>query len=169
VLQHTYRTFWFGLALSALDGIAMDLEMVWVATMLHDLNLEHPTPGRCFAVVGAERAERFALDRDVDPARARRIAAEITGHITLGAADDLASPGGFISAGALADVAGPRLDQLDPAWVAEILQRHPRLEFKRHLLACWKAEGKAVPHGRARWLTRWASFPMLVRLAPYDE
>lgn len=169
VLEHSFRTFLFGLALAEIDGAPVDLEMVYVAAMLHDLNLEHPTPGRCFAVVGAERAEQFALEHGAEPERARRIAAEISGHITLGAADDLASPGGFVSAGALADVAGPRLDELDAAWVAQVLERHPRLEFKRHLLTCWKAEGRAVPHGRARWLTRWATFPMLVRLAPFDE
>jgi hypothetical protein len=169
VLEHSFRTFLFGLALAEIDGAPVDLEVAYVAAMLHDLNLEHPTPGRCFAVVGAERAEQFALEHGAEPERARRIAAEISGHITLGAADDLASPGGFVSAGALADVAGPRLDELDAAWVAQVLERHPRLEFKRHLLTCWKAEGRAVPRGRARWLTRWATFPMLVRLAPFDE
>jgi hypothetical protein len=169
VREHSYRTFLFGLALATLDGVQVDPELVYVSSLLHDLNLEHPTPKRCFAVVGAERAERFALDREVDPTRARRIGSQITGHITLGASDDLTSPAGFVSAGALADVAGPRLDELDRAWVAAVLDRHPRLEFKRHLVACWKAEGRAVPHGRARWLTRWAAFPMLVRMAPFDE
>jgi hypothetical protein len=169
VREHSYRTFLFGMALAALDGAEVDVEVAYVASLLHDLNLEHPTPDRCFAVVGAERAERFALDRDVDPARARRIAAEISGHITLGAADDLASPGGFVSAGALLDVAGPRMDDLRPDYVEAVLRRHPRLGFKRHLVACWTAEGRAVPRGRARWMTRYASFPMLVRLAPFAE
>jgi hypothetical protein len=169
IREHSYRTFWFGLALAAIDGVEVDLELAYVASLLHDLNLEHPTPGRCFALVGAERAEQFCRERDVEPARAKRIAAEICGHITPGAATDLGSPGGFVSAGAFLDVAGGRMNELAPAWVDELLVRHPRLEFKRHVRAAWRAEGKAVPHGRAKWLTRWAMFPTLVRLAPFAE
>lgn len=169
VREHSYRTFLFGLSLAAIDGARIDVEMAYVASLLHDLDLEHPTPGRCFAVVGAERAERFALDRGADPGLAARIGAEIAGHITAGAMDDLASPGGFVSAGAFLDVAGARMDELDPAWVDAVLTRHPRLEWKRHMRAAWKAEGRAVPGGRARWLSVWAAFPLLVRLAPFDE
>jgi hypothetical protein len=169
IREHSYRTFWFGLALAAIDGVEVDLELAYVAALLHDLNLEHPSPGRCFALVGAQRAEDFCLARDVDAARARRIAAEICGHITPGAAADLSSEGGFVSAGAFVDVAGGRMAELAPAWVDELLVRHPRLEFKRHARAAWRAEGKAVPGGRARWLTRWAMFPILIRLAPFAE
>jgi hypothetical protein len=55
------------LAFAALDGIPVDLEMVYVASLLHDLHAELPTPERCFAVVGAERAEQFALEHGADP------------------------------------------------------------------------------------------------------
>jgi hypothetical protein len=169
VREHSYRTFLFGMSLAAIDGVAVDVELAYVSSLLHDLHLEHPTPGRCFAVVGAERAERFALDREVDPARAARIGAEIAGHITAGAMDDIGSPGGFVSAGAFVDVSGGRIDELDPRWVDAVLARHPRLEFKRVARAAWAAECRAVPHGRANWLRVWANFPMLVRLSPFDE
>jgi hypothetical protein len=169
VREHSYRTFLFGMSLAAVDGVTVDVELAYVSSLLHDLNLEHPTPGRCFAVVGAQRAEAFALQRDVDPARAARIGAEIAGHITVGAMDDIDSPGGFVSAGAFMDVSGGRLDELDPAWVDAVLARHPRLEFKRHLRAAWAAECRAVPHGRAQWLNVWATLPLLVRLSPFDE
>ncbi len=167
--EHSYRTFLFGMSLAAIDNARVDVELSYVSALLHDLQLEHPTPGRCFAVVGGERAERFALDRDVDPVRAARIGAEISGHITVGALEDLASPGGFVSAGAFMDVSGSRIDELDPAWVQTVLERHPRLEFKRHLRAAWKAESRANPNGRSRWLSVYATFPLLVRIAPFDE
>jgi hypothetical protein len=169
IREHSYRTFLFGLAFAALDGIPVDLEMVYVASLLHDLHAELPTPGRCFAVVGAERAEQFALEHGADPTRARRIAAEISGHLTLGVSDDLGDPGGFVAAGAFADVAGPRLDELDPAWVTAVLERHPRLDFKRHVLEGIRAEARTVPSGRVGWLCRWTGFPLLIRLAPFDE
>jgi hypothetical protein len=169
VLQHSYRTYIFGLALAAVDGVTVDEELGYVSSLLHDLHLEDPTPGRCFAVVGAERAERFALEHGAEPARAATVGAAIAGHITLGAGDDLRDPGGFVSAGAALDVAGVRMADTDPAWMADVLRRHPRLEFRRHLLACWQLETAAVPGGRARWMTRHAAFPLLVRAAPFDE
>lgn len=169
VLQHSYRTFLFGLALAGIDGKTVDPELVYVASLLHDLNLEHPTPGRCFAVVGAERAEAFALEHHASPERAKAIAAAIAGHITIGVAEDLGDPAGFVSAGAFVDVAGARMHELRPEWVEEVLCRHPRLNFRDHLLEAFAAESAAVPQGRISWCRRYAAFGPLVRLAPFSE
>ena len=62
-----------------------------------------------------------------------------------------------------------RLGEMDPAWVARLLERYPRRELKRHLRVAGAAERRAVPSGRAQWLTRYAAFPMLVAMAPFDE
>ncbi|MUM17640.1 phosphohydrolase [Mycobacterium sp. CBMA271] len=169
VLEHCYRTYFFGKALAAMDGVQVDDELVYVASLLHDLQLEHPTPGRCFAVVGGERAARFVRDQGASEERAEAVGAAVAAHITLGASENLSDPGGFVSAGAGTDVFGLRLSDLDAAWVDELLRRHPRLEFKQHMLKAWAAEGAAVPNGRAAWLTRYAAFPMLVKAAPFSE
>jgi hypothetical protein len=166
LLEHSYRTYLFGLALARLDAVEVDEELAFVASMLHDLQLGRPTPGRCFAAVGAQRAEEFALAHDAAPERARRIAAEISGHVTPGGYEDIEAEGGFVGAGAVCDLMGLRLDELDPDWVSDLLGRHPRAGFKRDLIAVWRAEGRAVPDGRVRWLTRYAMLPALVRIAP---
>ncbi|HZZ45448.1 MAG TPA: hypothetical protein VFE65_01030 [Pseudonocardia sp.] len=57
LLHHSYRVYLFGLALARLDAVEVDEELAFVASTLHDLNLEHPTAGQCFAVVGAHRAK----------------------------------------------------------------------------------------------------------------
>jgi hypothetical protein len=169
LLAHSYRTFLFGLSLAAVDAARVDEELCYVACLLHDLHLGDPTPGRCFAVVGGERAERFALDHGEAPDRAAVVGAAVAAHITPGAGDDLSDPGGFVSAGAFMDVSGARIDELAPGWVDDVLTRHPRHQFKKHLLGYWSDECAAVPGGRARWLTRTAGFPLLVRLAPFPE
>lgn len=169
LLAHSFRTYLFGLALATLDDAAVDQELCYVASLLHDLHLGDPTPGRCFAVVGGRRAERFALDRGEPAERAGAIGAAVAGHITVGASEDLTDPAGFVSAGAFVDVSGTRLDELDPAWVAGVLDRHPRHRFKRVVLSHWRAEARAVPQGRAQWLNRTAGFPLLVRAAPFAE
>lgn len=169
VLQHSYRTYLFALALAAIDGVTVDEELGYVSCLLHDLTLEHPTPGRCFAVTGGERAASFALDHGATPERAATIGAAVCGHITVGAADDLGDPAGFVSAGANLDVTGARIAETDRAFIRGVLDRHPRLEFKRHMLKAWAAEGRAMPAGRSRWLTTHAAFPLLIRSAPFGE
>jgi hypothetical protein len=169
LLAHSYRSYLFGLALAGLDAAPVDEELCYVSCLLHDLKLSSPTPARCFAVVGGEQAQRFALDRGVAAGRAASIGAAVAGHITPGIADDLSDPAGFVSAGAFVDVAGVRLDELDPRWVTGLLERHPRYDFKRRFRGYWAAESAAVPAGRARWLTRYAGFPLLIRAAPFSE
>jgi hypothetical protein len=169
VLEHSYRTYFFGKALAGIDGVTVDDELVYVASLLHDLNLERPTPGRCFAVAGGERAAQFVSAHGGADERAQAVGAAIAAHITIGVSENLADPGGFVSAGAGTDVFGLRMSELSAQWVDDLLSRHPRLDFKRHLLRAWAAESAAVPDGRAAWMTRYAAFPVLVRLAPYSE
>lgn len=169
VVNHSYRTYVFGRVLAQLDDAVVDEEIAFVASILHDTKLEHPTPGRCFAVVGGEDAERFAVLHGSSPARAAAIGAAVAGHITPGASEDLSDPAGLVSAGAFLDITGVGLERLDPRWVEDVHTRYPRLGLRRHLLTAWKHEGDNVPHGRARWLTRYAGFPLLLRAAPYPE
>ncbi|GAA1905522.1 phosphohydrolase [Williamsia serinedens] len=167
LVNHSYRVFLFGTALARLDGISIDDEAVFVASMLHDLHLGDPAPGgRCFAVAGGERAEAFAVAHDVSPERARRIGAEVSGHVTVGGYDDLSGEGGFVGAGAVLDLLGLRLDELRKDFVDAVLAQQPRDGFKRDIAATWKTESRAVPDGRAAWLRRYAMMLTLVRIAP---
>ncbi|WP_227997577.1 phosphohydrolase [Nocardia australiensis] len=168
ILGHSYRSYFFGRVLADIDGVRYDDELVYVSCLLHDLHLEHPTPGRCFAVVGGEHAAEFAAREGADPDRAAAIGAAIAAHITPGVANDLGDPGGFVSAGASVDVIGARFGELDRAWVAELLERHPREDCKKHLIAAFTAEGKAVPTGRTKLLND-RGFLQLVRIAPFSE
>ncbi|MEU7767054.1 phosphohydrolase [Nocardia sp. NPDC049190] len=168
VLEHSIRTYYFGRVLADLDGATYDDELAYVCSLLHDLQLEHPTPGRCFAVSGGERAAALALGAGAPPERADAIGAAIGAHITPGVADDLGDPGGFVSAGASVDVLGTRLAEIDQDWVVELLRRHPRQDFERRVIAAFRAEAKAVPEGRIRWLNR-VGFVQMVRMAPFAD
>jgi hypothetical protein len=143
--NHSLRTFAFGLA------------------------LETPTPQRCFAVVGAERALAIAQRAGAEDATARAIAEGICMHVTPGVGFERGPIGPMLSAGALLDLAGVRLWDLDPAFARRAEERHPRLAMKRHLTTCWSAEARAVPGGRAAFIARWAAFGLFVKLAPFRE
>jgi hypothetical protein len=170
MLHHSWRTFWFGLAMAAHQQRTVDPEFALISSLLHDVTIEAPpTPGRSFALVGAEKAEQFLLSRGADVGFAAKVGAEICGHITLGALEDVTSPGGFVSAGAFVDVAGSGLEAMPAAFAASVLERHPRLEFKRVLRPAWKAQAAAVPGGRESWLSRYAMILLLARIAPFEE
>jgi len=104
-----------------------------------------------------------------DTQLATTVAAAACGHATPGLDRDLSDPAGFVLAGSLADIIGRRLDQVNPAWLSELLACYPRHELKRHLPSTLRAEAKAVPRGRMHLANRWASLPLLVRMAPYKE
>ncbi len=166
VLEHSYRAYYFGRVLAAADGAEVDVEAVYLASLLHDLHLEHLTPGRCFAVTGAERILPMLREWGADDRTALTVARAVGGHVTPGADRNLSDPAGFVLAGSLADIIGRRLDETDPAWLAELHQRHPRDGLKRAMAAALSSQGKAVPHGRVRLANRWAGLPLLVRTAP---
>jgi len=165
--HHSIRTFVFGLALADLDGTRVDREELYVTSLLHDLALEAPTPGRCFAVVGAERAQEFVLRAGANAEQAARIAEGIALHITPGIGFERGPLAPLVAAGALVDLAAMRLWDLDPALVAAAFARWPRAGCKRQLAACWRAEAHAVPQGRAAATERYALFSRIVRLAPF--
>ena len=169
VLAHSYRTYFLGKALAAAEGSPVDDELSYLTALMHDVNLEHPTHGRCFAVTGGERAQKLLIEWGADPAIADVVAGATCGHATPGADHDLADPAGFVLAGSMADCVGRRLDEIDPAWLAELLQRYPRHRLKQRLVPTLRAEAKAVPRGRIHLANRWALFPLLIRAAPYRE
>ncbi|CAN5669642.1 phosphohydrolase [soil metagenome] len=169
VLAHSRRTYFFGKALAAADGIQADDELSYLAALMHDLNLEHPTPERCFAVTGGERAQKLLIEWGADPMTAEAVAAATCGHATPGSDHDLADPAGFVLAGSMADCIGRRLDEVDPTWLAELLRRFPRHRLKQRLVPALRAEAEAVPRGRIHLANRWAAFLLLVRTAPYAE
>lgn len=169
VFEHCIRTYLFGLLLAQVQGVDVDHELVYVAAVLHDTQLESPQPKHCFAVASGEYAQTFALDRGASIETAEAIGAAIAGHITLGASEDLSDPAGFVSAGAFADLTGVGLQHASQEWVDAVLQRHPRHDFRKQFVRAWHADAKVVPDGRTRWLEQYASLPLLLRLSPFDD
>jgi hypothetical protein len=168
-VNHSYRTFVFGLALADLDQVQMDVEQLYVASLLHDIEIERPQASNCFAVRGGHHARELCERAGVDDTTAWTISEAITAHITPGVDPDLGPLAPTIAGGTMVDLLGMRLWELDAAFVDAVVARWPRLGCTKHLAACWKAEAKAVPLGRAAALERLAMFSVFVRLAPYRE
>jgi hypothetical protein len=157
----------FGLALAALDGAGPDPELFYCASLLHDLGLASPVPGRDFTLGGAERAVSCAESAGAGADAGEAIADAICAHATPGVRPDRDGElGCYVQWGAMVDVAGLRLWDISPANREETLRRHPREPaFKRELTEAVRAEASAVPGGRFALLTR-CGFSLAIRLAP---
>lgn len=130
--------------------------------------MAQPVPGRDFTLASAERTLAAATTAGVDDDRAQALADAICVHTTPGVAVDRDGElGCYLQWGAMVDGAGLRIWDVAPANVAAILQRHPRVDFKRQLLALIRAEAAALPQGRFGLLVR-CGLPLAVRMAPFE-
>lgn len=169
IVNHSYRTWMFGCALSTLDGAELDPELYYVASLLHDYGISRSTPGTCFTLGSAEQAMQLARDAGIDSDRTERLGDAICAHITPGVSvahdGTLAS---YVQWGAMADVAGIRMWDVSAENVNRAVTRYPRLQLKREIVRLGKAEIRAVPKGRFAF-ARYGGLLLAVRLAPYDE
>ncbi|WP_280186817.1 MULTISPECIES: HD domain-containing protein [Nocardia] len=166
--EHSWRVYYFGKALARHDrAAAADDELAFAAAMLHDIELENPVPGRCFAVRGAEYAAAALTDLGETPERVQAVRDGIAQHITLGLSD-LSTIAGLLSTGAGLDLFGLRWPDMDQQWLATVLAEHPRMAFKAAVIQAARAEVAAVPDGRLALIYR-TGWEQLVHTAPWAE
>jgi hypothetical protein len=167
LIGHSYRTWLFGRALATVDRRELDVELFYCGSLLHDHGIAQPTPGRDFTLASAERTLECATAAGIAEQRAEALADAICVHTTPGVEVDRdGALGCYLQWGAMVDGAGLRIWDVDHNNVSEILERHPRGDFKRELVTMIRAEATAVPDGRFGLLVR-CGLPLAVRMAPF--
>jgi hypothetical protein len=168
LVGHSYRTWLFGRALATVDGRELDSELFYCGSLLHDHGIAQPTVNRDFTLGSAERTLTCATAAGVARERGEALADAICVHTTPGVQVERdGALGCYLQWGAMVDGAGLRIWDVAPANVEEVLRRHPRIGFKRELIAMMRAEAAAVPDGRFGLLIR-CGLPLAVRMAPFD-
>lgn len=171
VANHSHRTYAWGAVLAAHDGIDYDAEVVYVASLLHDLYFAAPDAmpePHCFTLPAAERAAALGADAGWDERRRELAAEAITLHLNLRPPRDSAEAY-VVYTGARLDVAGYRYEELHPEAVAATLARHPRLDLKREFAPMFDAQAAANPGSRAHFVTRYLAVNAFVRHAPFPD
>jgi hypothetical protein len=169
VLNHSGRAYAWGAAIAALEGVAFDRELFYVASMFHDTGLPSGIPDVDFTVRSAALARVFA-DRHGLPAGRREVMTNaIALHHTPGVSIDAGPEAYLLSSGAAVDVFGLRAGDLPDDVRREVVRRHPRLGFKAEFTRLWRAEARQVPQGRAAYLRRYAATDLTIRLAPFRD
>lgn len=167
LLNHSHRAYAWGATIAALQDIAYDPELLYVASMLHDTGLPSPVPHVDFTVRSAQIAREFAARHGLPEDAREVIANAIAAHHTPGVTIDHGAEAFLLSAGAGVDVFGVRSNEVPDAIRRSVIHEFPRLGFKREFSGLWRAEAKQVPRGRAWFLHRFAVTDLTIRLAPY--
>lgn len=130
VVEHSLRTYAWGMALAARDDRSPDPEIAYVAAMLHDITWgdKHRgfSPMPCFAARGGQVA--LAWSEQVGfPAEKAAVAADaISRHLNVSQAPDASAEARVVADGAAFDVAALRYDELTSTTIAAVLAAHPR-------------------------------------------
>ena len=170
LLNHSYRTYVFGVSIGSLEGVEVDREVLFAAALLHDTGLRPPVAGVDFTRASAANALRVAEAVGLSTAATQDMRDAITLHHSPDVTLSVDGPVAYLlSAGAALDVMGMRSWKVPPGVLEDTVARYPRLGFKREFTAAFAAEAVAVPRGRADLLRRYGAFDLAIRLAPFPE
>jgi hypothetical protein len=145
LLTHSVRAFCWGATIAAGEGWAFDGQLLWAASLMHDVGLTRiPRNTMCFEVEGAEIARRF-LEREGMPAeRADRVAVAIILHMQPSVSLDDGVESVLLDRATGLDVRGAEFDLVDAVRTG-VMRAFPRRAFDRHFLGAIGREAAIRP------------------------
>jgi hypothetical protein len=156
LFNHCMRTFVFGALYAREMGLAFDADEAFIAAALHDLGLlpAFASKNASFEVDGADAAEKFGRSMGMSERRADVIWHSVEMHDGKWALTSRQGPEAMlVSAGAAADVDGPKSSVVDARQAAEALEAFPRLQFKTRFTALLVDHCRRKPLSqRSTWL-----------------
>lgn len=171
LVNHCRRTYVFGAGLLERAGRGFDAEVLYVASLLHDLGLTETfedgvTP---FEARGAAVATEALRSNGAPPELTALVNDAIALHLKASAAEDPRPEIAGVSMGAAVDVLGMRLDDLPESLVAQALEEFPRLDFKTFLNDVIARQVQLKPDSRIAGYVERFNFAQLVTAAPFSE
>ncbi|RFU44888.1 phosphohydrolase [Paraburkholderia sp. DHOC27] len=147
MMAHVHRTWWFAEFLGNRRGLKYDREVVYLASLYHDLGLtdEFCADNR-FEVDGADAASRILLADRYPEEKAALVWDSIALHSSGGIAERKQSEIALIYLGAHVDVFGMFLDEITPSFVDDVLQIYPREGFKLAFQQALAEVARKKPH-----------------------
>jgi hypothetical protein len=132
LLNHVHRTYWFAEFLAQKREMKFDRELVYIASVLHDLGLsEHHCADKRFEVDGADAAAKFLHGHDYPKAKTDIVWDAIALHSSADIADRRQPEVALVHFGAHVDVMGLRIEEISPQLIDDTIALYPRLGFKK--------------------------------------
>ena len=169
LLNHSRRTYRFGMSLGVVTGTEVDEELLYAAAMLHDTGLLTSSGEADFTLESTRVARAVAEHVGLSEEATTIVLDAITLHHSPGVGPEHGAVAQLLSAGAAADVTGLHTWQLPDAVLAETVRLNPREGFKDVFTQAFRDEAARVPEGRARFLYRYGAFAAAIQLAPFAE
>lgn len=169
LVNHSIRAYAWAVELAAHDQLAFDPEILYVASVLHDIGLvSEYDRGGCFEVDGAIAAEAFALEHGQSPDRARAIYDVVALHMAAALPPDAPAEVVLLEASTGTDVTGYRFADVRPRAIPGVLAGYPRLNFKRDFAAMFRDQAARKPTCRVAEMVATGKLEAIDR-APFDS
>jgi len=140
LLTHSVRAYCWGAAIAAGEGWSFDRQILWAASLFHDLGLTRvPRNTMCFEVEGAEIARRFLERHGLAPTDAERAAIAIILHMQASVTFADGVEAVLLDRATSLDVRGEGFALVDGV-LAEVVRVYPRGSFDRHFLTAIERE-----------------------------
>jgi HD domain len=169
LLTHSVRSYCWGAAIGAWEGLTVDGQILWTAALFHDVGLTRSSRNTaCFEIEGAEIARRFLERNGMDATSVDRVARAIVDHMRPGVtlADGVESA--LLDRATGLDVRGVDIELVERVR-GTVVRKYPRGKFDRHFLRAIEREAALRPTCQAArllhetdlagWMTRspWAT------------
>jgi hypothetical protein len=167
LLTHSVRSYCWGAAIGAWEGMTVDSQVLWTAALFHDVGLTRiPRNSTCFEVEGAEIARRFLERNGMTAASADRAARAIVDHMRPGVtlADGVESV--LLDRATGLDVRGVDYDLVDRVR-GTVVRKYPRGKFDRHFLRAIEREAALRPTCQAARLVHDAELAGWLARSPW--
>jgi len=152
--NHAARTYLFGALIGRAAKLKFDEELLYLASILHDLGLTEQFMGtRAFEIEGAIAADKFLQQQGLPAAKASVVWDGIAMH-PLAISQYKPPEIALVSAGAAADVVGAGLEDVSAADRDAVLQAFPRLGFKSKFVTACADVVRRNPRGAGRTFMR---------------
>ncbi len=169
MVRHCKRTYRFGQALAEKAGARPDLEALYIGCLFHDLGLETLFAGpEDFEILGAREAGRYLTSHGCDRL-AQQVAAAIELHTFPETVNDARPEVAYLCMGAMCDVVGARLDQIEPRIIQQVIAEYPRDGTKALLTALLKLQIDTKPRSRIGLIEARLGLLQRVHDAPFAD
>lgn len=167
LLTHSVRAYCWGAEIADREGWAFDRQILWTASLMHDLGLTRLARNTmCFEVEGAEIARAY-LERQGMPAEAAdRAAIAIILHMQPNVTLDDGVEAVLLDRATGLDVRGDGFDQVDRVR-PDVVAAFPRGDFDRHFLAAIRREASARPTCQSARLLKRTGLEAWMRRSPW--
>jgi hypothetical protein len=154
VAAHSERSFQFAALVSQADGIDLDIEVLYIGTLMHDVGLSEQFAGPDrFEMRGANAVRSMLLESGMEPTRAEKVWDVIALHASTAIAAHKSVETRIANRGISIDVRGAGAENISPAAIRAVLDAWPRNEFPSAFSQTMIDEVRSNPSSvRSSWM-----------------